>query len=350
MTDSHTNRETFKVYRNKLNINKLFGDKVHHPLSLVTQHNLQCQWSHLHIHDPKVVQNQNNSTNNMDNVVENQNNSAVNVVENQNNSTNNMDNDVLENQKNSAANVVQNQNNSSDNDVLENQNNSAANVVKNHKYLLRIQKKHCIPAYLFLTTLENQLYSVFMVDGQLYSVKLRFHKSLYKGTVLSGEFAKKHRWIFFVNNIHYHMGNCVELYRLTARIKMIAELIKHKFKYDMFISCCDIVLNSYFLINHIPLIQRNCGVYCVPDDANEPIILYYYRQPTDSQNTPHNGTVQPLEITKTDQIDVYEHPHGILTVTSQAMSDKLMKLFRNKTCCNIECRYDAFFNNWVPML
>jgi hypothetical protein len=236
---------------------------------------------------------------------------------------------------------------------------------KNHnidfsKYLMTTKENNNL--YLFLITINNIKYSVFYNEKQneFYSVKMRFHRTLYSGTLIKGNIIKNKKdcWIYYLSDIFYYKGSHTNRSKLSQRIKMLAGLIKNEYVFDDFMNPCHLQLKSYFLLNHVDFIKNNNEFLFIPEYNN--MLTFYIKINNKIEIMEQIGGSQNNKIFKiinTDIPDVYElyennKFHSIACVAKFKTSKMLKSLFKNRELNKdifVECEYSQNFNSWVPI-
>lgn len=230
----------------------------------------------------------------------------------------------------------------------------------NHEFLLTIEKKSHLEGVLILITIDNQSYTLMLINDIFYNIKLKLHNDLYSGTIFVGKLTQKHnRCVYFIDDIIYYCNIYYQSETLKKRLKIIYNIIKNKYKYDSHKAPFDVQLTGYFLYNHLPLIKKKCRILFKND--NSLYFLDYNLCDSGSSGNLGNlgnlgNSVQKLKIFKTKHVDVYkinnndENNHYILAVTSIEISKKLNKLFDNVECSKhleLICEYNIYFNKWM---
>lgn len=235
------------------------------------------------------------------------------------------------------------------------------NITSN--YLLTIEKQNKYDFLLFLTTIKNNKYSVFIVNynNQLYfySVKFRFNHDLYTGTLFKGELAKndKNCWIYFISNIIYYKNKYVYNTKLSNKIKIIANILKNEYLFDDYMNACHLQIKSYFLFNHIPFIKKNCRLILIPEHINDKQYFFDIKFPTIKPIVYQNNEQKKFKIKKTNVIDVYELYNiktnifdSIICISKLSTSIFLKKKFENINSFIIDVKYSTYFKSWIPAI
>jgi hypothetical protein len=237
----------------------------------------------------------------------------------------------------------------------------------NDEYLLTINNKYKFNFLLFLTTINNKKYSIFILNnnGRLYfySVKLRFHISMYNGTLFIGELVKnvKDCWIYYMSDIVYYKDKYVHRYKMSQKLKLMSEILKNEYVFDDFLNPCHIQLKSYFLFNHLKYIKKNCKVHFIPNNYNENKYYLDINVKEIEEDDPliiKENDMRNFYIKRTDVADVYElyniddnRMNSIACISKLNTSIFVKELFTKYKQEKIEiiAKYSSQFNGWIPV-
>lgn len=228
------------------------------------------------------------------------------------------------------------------------------------KYLVTTMDENVM--YLLLTTIDNIKYSFFYIaeQNEFYSVKMRFHKSLYNGTLIKGDILKNEKecWIYYLSDIYFYKSKYINKSKLSSRIKTIGNLIKNEYIYDDFLNPFHLQLKSYFLLNHIGFIKANTTFLLIPEYNNMARYQIILGNETIIEDVQVGGekSNRKFKIIQTDLPDVYElydnKFHSIACVSKMETSKFLKSLFKNNDSNRdiyVECEFSQNFNSWIPI-
>lgn len=227
-------------------------------------------------------------------------------------------------------------------------------------YLITTKDENVL--YLLLITINNIKYSLFYNNTltEFYSVKIRFHKSLYNGTLIRGNIFKNKSecWIFYLSDIYFYKSSYINKNKLSNRIKILANIIKNEYVFDDFMNSCHLQLKSYFLLNHLEFINKENEFLFIPEYNN--MKTYYIkigREIKKEKQLDDGLKYRSFKIINTNIPDVYElfdnkKFHSIACVAKFATSTMLKSLFKNNELNKdiiVKCEYSKNFNAWVPI-
>ncbi len=225
------------------------------------------------------------------------------------------------------------------------------------EYLITVDKPNKIGAILFVTTIYERQYSVFVINGIIYCVDLLLDPSLYRGdtgTVFVGELAKRKRWTFYIGDILFYGGAFVGDWKLSRRLGLVNTIIKKMYRYDMLVDPCTIQMKGYFPYNHVDLIKKNCRLRFVSENNEK---AYYCDITIDGRNKELQDLAsqkQQFLVRKTNKTEVYNVINEkskaiicILGVVSMETSQKLHKLFVNTKERVLSLKYSPVFETMI---
>ncbi len=215
----------------------------------------------------------------------------------------------------------------------------------NANCLITIDKKNKINAILFLIIINNNKYSIFIINNVLYNVKLKFENELYNGTLFEGHLVYKNRWFYFITDVKYYIAQNVRANSLIWRVQTIYRSLKKR-KIEKNTEPCDIQINSFFLYNHVKLIKKNCTLIFKSHLSEFSFEFIVEKKPFFSISD-----IVLFDVHKTPKKDVYKLYNnvfiGVLTVTSMEMSNKLRNMFAVAETLLLKCKYNKYFKNWI---
>lgn len=233
----------------------------------------------------------------------------------------------------------------------------------NHpKYLITIYNENKHNFLLFLTRINNKNYNIFIhiQNNQyyFYSVKFRFDSQLYNGTLFTGELCinEKKCWFFNINDLLYHSGNYTQQYPMSNKLKLISNILKDQYEYDEIMNVCHLKIKSYFLLNHLQFIKKNCKIIFISDNYNEN--NYYLDINVDKKNKEElkDGMIKKFIIKKTNKIDVYKlhdmetkEYDSVACINSLNLSLYLRRKFKELDEFEIKNKYSEYFKSWIPI-
>ena len=233
----------------------------------------------------------------------------------------------------------------------------------NSNYLLTIDNPNKYNFLLFLTTINNKKYSVFIYNNRgvlhFFSVKFRFNDELYNGTLFKGELIKNETdcWIYYISDLIYYKNTYFYENKLSYKLKTIASVLKNEYVFDDFMNVCHLQIKSYFLFNHLEFIKNNCKLLFIPEQYNNNIYYCDLEFPKKKTILINDNDEKTFKIKKTDVIDVYElydintgRFDSIACVSKLSTSLFLRENFKNKNEFIIKTLYSTYFKSWVPMI
>ena len=160
----------------------------------------------------------------------------------------------------------------------------------------------------------------------------------------------KKYWSYNIEDIVYYNNSYIHEYNLGEKINLISTILKTEYVYDDFINCCYIQLCSYFTLDHLNLVEKDCNVLFVPKFFNQ--INYYTTILTKKKEIILDKNDKDFIVKKTETPDVYliykdDKMIDNLGVIGMDMSLKLRNMFFDKNECKILLTFSDYFNKWI---
>ena len=228
----------------------------------------------------------------------------------------------------------------------------------NSNYLLKVDIKNGIDFKLLLTRFNNKTYNIFIINGPnnrlfFYSVKFRFDNKLYNNTLFEGKLGNNEKkcWVYFINDIVYYMNNYTYEDNLSRKINLLSTILKNEYVYDDFLNPCFLQLGSYFTIDHMNFINKNCRLLFVSEYfnmCNFYVDIIFKNKEVKNKNTADRfflvkkGDVQDVYLLYDNDIFV-----DIACINTLEKSLKMRQIFEDKNNVKLEFTYSKYFNKWV---
>lgn len=257
---------------------------------------------------------------------------------------------------------------------------------------------------LFLTNYNDKKYCIFInkKNESMILSRFRFSPKLFTGTLLDGEFVKDNngKWIFFITDIAYYMGNNIITKPFNYRYNIIDNFLKNEYKEDTNISVCIIKKKEYFKYEYIKdlstrylesLDYKCSGLFFKHINNFSNNYLYIFlncrsdkkilnrkdiikkidtdsdEKSTESSTESRTNSLDILRkncrfmIRKTNLPDIYElycgngckdyEKYSFACVPNFETSKYLRSLFSDDDLNNdifVECKYNSNFKKWIP--
>lgn len=218
-------------------------------------------------------------------------------------------------------------------------------------YLITEKIKNSKKFLLFLTSIDNKKYTVFIDiqdirDYKYYLLNLRFDSKLYfkMGSLFSGDltYNDKNCWIFLIDDIHFHCNKNISKIPFGAKIDVISNILKSSYQYDDFMNPFYIQLKSFYLFNHLDTITEDKTLLFYPDNPHKDILILNIIMEEEEKYDNHK--VQEYNIIKDDDLpDIYKiydfdnNFQDILTVKKLSESKYLKELFKDNKHLKLKC-------------
>lgn len=230
----------------------------------------------------------------------------------------------------------------------------------NQNFLVSINNKNKHSMLLFLIRINGWEYSILIDDTKnnliLYSVKFRFHHSLYTGTLFTTEMVKNEKkcWVLYISDLIYHKDHFFADRNLSEKIATIADILKTQYVFDTFMNVCHIQLKGYFLINQLPFITRSCELLFFPERFCNNYFSFKLIKQEEVIEVIEDGILKIFTVKKTKHADCFEIYDikttefvNLLCISKIENSKRMRLLFEDITEKDLELRYSGKFNAWV---
>lgn len=207
---------------------------------------------------------------------------------------------------------------------------------------------------LFLTNVFNTNYTFFIDISDFYNFKcymlnLRFDSKLYHdyGTLFEGDlvYNEKKCWLYLISNIYYHINKDTSNFAFGLKLQIISNILKSSYTYDDFMNPFFIQMRSFYLLNHLELIDKDTKLLFFSDNPFKSILILDLKIEEEVSNT----VEKEYMIRKGKYPDIYkmydnEKFINILSIKKLSDSKKMNKMFEHVTEIKLKCYYEN--NSW----
>lgn len=207
---------------------------------------------------------------------------------------------------------------------------------------------------LFLVNMFNTNYTIFIdisdfYDFKCYSLNLRFDSKLYHdcGTLFEGDlvYNEKKCWLFLISNIYYHISKNVSNYAFGLKLQIISGILKSSYTYDDFMNPFFIQLRSFYLLNHLELVDKDTKLLFFSDNPHKSILILDLKM-DENTTEKHDKEYTVRKGKYPDLYKMYDDDKfvSILSIKKLSDSKKMTEMFKDKTEHIVKCYFEN--NMW----